>query len=80
MTEDELHYFINQAGKDWIKEFPTPEETANPVPLRYLEIFASLIEEHCCSVIRDNIPRGGHDTKEYVFAFKLIDAIKRGQQ
>ena len=35
----------NQASKEWLKEFPTPEETAHQVPKRFLEIFSKLVSE-----------------------------------
>ena len=46
MTEQEIIGITNQASKEWLKEFPTPEETAHPVPKRFLEIFARLVAEH----------------------------------
>jgi broad specificity phosphatase PhoE len=46
MTQDEIIEMANEASKAWLKEFPTPEETANQVPKRLLEIFAKLVEEH----------------------------------
>jgi len=45
MTEQEMIGITNQASKEWLKEFPTPEETAHPVPKRFLEIFAKLVAE-----------------------------------
>lgn len=48
----------NQASKEWLKEFPTPEETAHQVPKRFLEIFAKLVaEKECeeCAKIADEI-------------------------
>ena len=45
MTQDEIIEMANKASKEWLKEFPTPLETANQVPKRYLEIFAKLVEE-----------------------------------
>jgi len=90
MTQDEIIEMAKQAGFE--EQFTRPQDAivrkgfalsgefkgykANNA---VLEAFAKLVEERCCSIIRDNIPRSGHDTKEYVFAFKLIDAIKRGQ-
>jgi hypothetical protein len=44
MTQDEIIEMANQASKEWLKEFPTPEETAHQVPKRFLEIFAKLVE------------------------------------
>ena len=48
MKEEELNALVNQASKEWLKEFPTPEETANQVPRRFLEIFAKLVAEKEC--------------------------------
>ena len=45
MTEQEIIEIANQASKEWLKEFPTPEETAHQVPKRFLEIFAKLVAE-----------------------------------
>jgi len=45
MTEQEMIGITNQASKEWLKEFPTPQETAHPVPKRFLEIFAKLVAE-----------------------------------
>jgi len=45
MTKEEIIEMANQASKEWLKEFPTPEETAHPVPKRFLEIFAKLVAE-----------------------------------
>jgi len=36
MTEQEMIGITNQASKEWLKEFPTPQETAHPVPKRFL--------------------------------------------
>ena len=46
MTQNEIIEMARQASKAWLKEFPTPEETANQVPKRFLEIFAKLVAEH----------------------------------
>ena len=45
MTQDEIIKMAHQTSKEWLKEFPTPEETAHPVPKRFLEIFAKLVAE-----------------------------------
>jgi DNA topoisomerase IA len=45
MTEQEIIGITNQTSKEWLKESPTPEETANQVPKRFLEIFAKLVAE-----------------------------------
>jgi DNA phosphorothioation-dependent restriction protein DptG len=44
MTQDIIG-IANKASKEWLKELPTPEETANQVPKRFLEIFAKLVAE-----------------------------------
>ena len=56
MTEQEIIEIANQASKEWLKEFPTPEETAHQVPKRFLEIFAKLVaekEREACAEICD---------------------------
>ena len=62
MTNEEIIEIANQASKKWLKEFPTPEETAHPVPKRFLEIFAKLVAEKerewCASFIEDLDERG----------------------
>ena len=45
MKYEEIIEIANQASKEWLKEFPTPEETAHLVPKRFLEIFAKLVAE-----------------------------------
>ena len=45
MIKDGIIEMANKASKEWLKEFPTPLETANQVPKRYLEIFAKLVAE-----------------------------------
>jgi hypothetical protein len=47
MTQD-ITGIANKASREWLKELPSPEETSNQVPKRFLEIFAKLIatEEH----------------------------------
>jgi DNA phosphorothioation-dependent restriction protein DptG len=52
MTQDEIMEMANKASKEWLKELPSPEETANQVPKRFLEIFAKLVaakERNFCS-------------------------------
>jgi len=49
----------NKASKEWLKEFPSPEETANPIPKRFLEIFAKLVaakEREACAKVADGWP------------------------
>jgi len=62
MTQDEIIKMAHQTSKEWLKEFPTPEETAHPVPKRFLEIFAKLVAEKerewCASFIEDLDERG----------------------
>ena len=41
--KNEIIEMAEQAGKEWAKEYPTPEETAHQVPRRFLEIFAKLV-------------------------------------
>ena len=57
MTQDIID-LINQASKEWMKEYPTPEETANLVPKRYLEIFAKLVaakEREACAKVCEEL-------------------------
>ncbi len=57
MKEDELNALVNQASKEWLKELPTPWETANQVPKRFLEIFAKLVaeqEREACEKLRNH--------------------------
>ena len=62
MTQDEIIKMAHQTSKEWLKEFPTPEETAHPVPKRFLEIFAKLVAEKerewCASFIEELDERG----------------------
>ena len=56
MDTEEIIEIANQASKEWLKEFPTPEETAHQVPKRFLEIFAKLVaekEREACAEICD---------------------------
>ena len=56
MTQDIIGV-TNKASKEWLKELPSPEETANPVPKRFLEIFAKLVaakEREACALICDD--------------------------
>ncbi len=55
MTQEDIIALAHQASKEWAKEFPTPEETANPVPKRYLEIFAKLVERRKCQELAHKI-------------------------
>jgi len=88
MTQDEIIKMAHQTSKEWLKEFPTPEETAHQVPKRFLEIFAKLIvekEREACAKIAEN--RILHDEnkdikKGYLFAQQSIaqDIRTRGQE
>jgi hypothetical protein len=65
MTQDEIIEMAKQASKAWLKEFPTPEETANQVPKRFLEIFAKLVAEYereACAELCEDI-----GSKDYTF-------------
>jgi len=53
MTQDEIIELAHQASKEWLKELPTPWETANQVPKRFLEIFAKLVEERAAAKERE---------------------------
>jgi len=70
----------NQASKEWLKEFPTPEETAHPVPKRFLEIFAKLVaekeREQCAKIFDD-----AKGTGRIASCREAADAIRaRGQE
>ena len=62
MKYEEIIKMAHQTSKEWAKEYPTPEETAHPVPKRFLEIFAKLVAEKerewCASFIEDLDERG----------------------
>jgi hypothetical protein len=78
MTKKEIIGIASQASKEWLKEFPTPKETAHQVPKRFLEIFAKLVaekEREACAKIAEN--RILHDEnkdikKGYLFAQQSI--------
>jgi len=58
-NKDEIIEMANKASKEWLKEFPSPEETANPIPKRFLEIFAKLVaakEREACAKVADGWP------------------------
>ena len=89
MTEQEMIGITNQASKEWLKEFPTPEETAHQVPKRFLEIFAKLVaekEREACAQILANTDLSGlrdHPLQNWVagMLFEFIKAIRaRGQE
>ena len=54
MTQEDIIELAHQASKEWLKELPTPWETANQVPKRFLEIFAKLTaakkREECAKI------------------------------
>ena len=56
MKYEEIIEIANQASKGWLKEFPTPEETAHQVPKRFLEIFAKLVAEKEREACAEMIP------------------------
>ena len=65
MTDDEIIEMAREASKRWLKEFPTPEETAHQVPKRFLEIFAKLVaekEREACAAMSDWILKEGGGT------------------
>jgi len=89
MTQDEIIKMAHQTSKEWLKEFPTPEETAHPVPKRFLEIFAKLVaekEREACAQILANTDLGGlndHPLQNWVagMLFEYIKTIRaRGQE
>jgi hypothetical protein len=56
MTQDEIIEMANKASKEWLKEFPSPEETANQVPKRFLEIFAKLVAAKAIAELESQEP------------------------
>ena len=84
MTEQEMIGITNQASKEWLKEFPTPEETAHQVPKRFLEIFAKLVAEHereACAVIAETPISGEQDDITMEAKDRVAKAIRaRGQE
>jgi hypothetical protein len=56
MTQDEIIEMANKASKEWLKELPSPEETANPVPKRFLEIFAELVAAKAVAELKSQEP------------------------
>jgi hypothetical protein len=56
MTQDEIIEMANKASKEWLKELPSPEETANPVPKRFLEIFAKLVAAKAIAELESQEP------------------------
>jgi hypothetical protein len=88
MTQDIIG-ITNKASKEWLKELPSPEETANPVPKRFLEIFAKLIaakeREACARVCEAGVDTEhptvkGHIMKDFGASTHLANAIRaRGQ-
>ena len=71
MTEQEIIEIANQASKEWLKEFPTPEETAHPVPKRFLEIFAKLVAEKATAELRSDVK---------INQKNLLQKLTRGQE
>ena len=76
MTQDEIIEMANQTSKEWLKEFPTPEETAHQVPKRFLEIFAKLVaakEREACA----NLCWKSEDDNAFVNSYngKRIDLL-----
>jgi len=64
MKQDEIIEMANKASKEWLKELPSPEETANPIPKRFLEIFAKLVaakeREACAKLCESYISKSPH--------------------
>jgi hypothetical protein len=56
MTQDEIIEIANKASKEWLKELPSPEETANPIPKRFLEIFAKLVAAKAIAELESQEP------------------------
>jgi hypothetical protein len=79
MTQDEIIEMANKASKEWLKEFPSPEETANQVPKRFLEIFAKLVaakEREACAKLAMTISEQGLP-EEMPEGDELLDACKQ---
>jgi len=71
MKYEEIIEIANQASKEWLKEFPTPEETAHPVPKRFLEIFAKLVAEKATAELRSDVK---------INQKNLLQKLTRGQE
>ena len=81
MTKEEIIEMANKASKEWLKEFPTPLETANRVPERYLEIFAKLVAEKEREACADLCEQYGFDNHCGTTTDVIADAIRaRGQE
>ena len=84
MTQDEIIKMAHQTSKEWLKEFPTPEETAHQVPKRFLEIFAKLVSEkerEACAVIAETPISGEQDDITMEAKDRVAKAIRaRGQK
>ena len=80
MKYEEIIKMAHQTSKEWAKEYPTPEETAHPVPKRFLEIFAKLVaekEREACAKIFDD----AKGTGRIASCREAADAIRaRGQE
>ena len=71
MKYEEIVEIANQASREWLKEFPTPEETAHPVPKRFLEIFAKLVAEKATAELRSDVK---------INQKNLLQKLTRGQE
>jgi hypothetical protein len=56
MNQNEIMEMANKASKEWLKELPSPEETANPIPKRFLEIFAKLVAAKAIAELESQEP------------------------
>jgi len=69
MKPDEIIEMANKASKEWLKELPTPEETANQVPKRFLEIFAKLVaakEREACAKLVQPTEEHRREAQHYI--------------
>ena len=66
MTQDEIIEITNRASKEWLRELPSPEETANQVPKRFLEIFAKLVAAKTLAELESQEPVAVKRMKEWV--------------
>jgi len=71
MDTEEIIKMAHQTSKEWAKEYPTPEETAHPVPKRFLEIFAKLVAEKATAELRADIK---------INQKNLLQKLTRGQE
>jgi len=69
MTQDEIIEMARQASKEWMKELPTPWETANQVPKGFLEIFAKLVDAKATAREREACAKVCETAREAIWEY-----------